>query len=106
MTDQTESDNDNDKKEGRDRRKHPRTQLNMKVNIQHAILPESVFVIRDISDVGIFVIVNDNPFPPLGSVVNVQAVGLPIPAPKQEMIVVRKGQDGYGLQFTSTFNSD
>jgi hypothetical protein len=78
----------------------------MRVNIQHEIIPESVFVIRDISDVGIFVVVDDKPFPPLGSVVSVQAVGLPFPAPKQEMVVVRKGHDGFGLQFTSVFNSD
>jgi|GEM_PF-1270517 len=91
---------------GSDRRTHPRTQLNIKVSIQHEILPNAVFIVRDISDVGIFVVVDENPFPPLGSVVSVQALGLPVPAPVQKMVVVRKGKDGFGLQFTTQFNPE
>ncbi len=89
-----------------ERRAHPRTLLNIKVRINHHILPESVYIVRDISDVGIFVVVDDKPFPPLGSIVSVQAMGLAIPAPVQEMVVVRKGQDGFGLQFTQQFNCE
>ncbi|MGB1478580.1 MAG: PilZ domain-containing protein, partial [Marinobacter salsuginis] len=40
------------------------------------------------------------PFTPsLGDKVTVQVQGLPVPAPVLEMVVVRKTNDGYGLQF-------
>ena len=95
-----------DAQKEQERRTHPRTLLNIKVNIKHEVIPDSTYTVRDISDVGVFVVVNDKPFPPLGSVVNVKAMGLAIPAQEQEMVVVRKGLDGFGLQFTKVFDPD
>ncbi|MFL1485086.1 PilZ domain-containing protein [Marinobacter sp. LN3S78] len=83
-----------------DRREHIRTALNAKVKVSHDSLGEGVFSTRDISDGGIFVVVEDSGFAPeIGDVVTVQVQGLPVPAPELTMVVVRKSNDGFGLQF-------
>ncbi|WP_189574089.1 PilZ domain-containing protein [Marinobacter zhanjiangensis] len=82
------------------RREHMRTALNARVRVVHDSLGEGVFSTRDISDGGIFVVVEDGGFAPdIGDVVTVQVQGLPVPAPELTMVVVRKSPDGFGLQF-------
>ncbi|GGY66273.1 hypothetical protein GCM10007071_11350 [Marinobacter zhanjiangensis] len=77
-----------------------RTALNARVRVVHDSLGEGVFSTRDISDGGIFVVVEDGGFAPdIGDVVTVQVQGLPVPAPELTMVVVRKSPDGFGLQF-------
>lgn len=94
MTDPEDSEND-------DKRLSTRTPFNAKVKISHPVAGEFFYHTRDISDTGIFVVVNlENDFPGLGSMVKVQMQGLPIPAPVLDMVVVRRGMDGYGLHFT------
>jgi len=85
-----------------DRRIHSRTAMSARVKVTHDTLGEFLFATRDISDGGVFVVVDTEPFTPvIGDKVQVQVQvqGLPIPAPVLEMEVVRKTIDGYGLQF-------
>ncbi|MFW5823831.1 MAG: PilZ domain-containing protein [Marinobacter sp.] len=83
-----------------DRREHIRTALNARVSVSHDTLGERQFATRDISDGGVFVVVEEADFEPeLGDVVTVQVQGLPVPAPELKMVVVRKSVDGFGLQF-------
>ncbi|MBE0485072.1 PilZ domain-containing protein [Marinobacter sp.] len=83
-----------------DRREHMRTALTAKVKVVHERIGEFVFSTRDISDGGVFIVINDEAFTPeLGDNVTVQVQGLPMPAPVLDMIVVRKTVDGFGLQF-------
>lgn len=83
-----------------DRREHMRTAINAKVKVVHEGLGEGVFSTRDISDGGIFVVVDDGGYEPeIGESVVVQVQGLPVPAPELVMVVVRKSVDGFGLQF-------
>lgn len=82
-----------------DRRIFPRTAMNAKVRVVHPSIGEHIYATRDVSDGGVYVVVDDGFFPPLGSVVEVQVQGLPVPAPILKMQVVRQGNDGYGLQF-------
>ncbi len=82
-----------------DQRKYLRTQLSARIRVCHEEIGEKVFNMRDLSDGGIYVIVDNNPFPEIGSHVEVQVQGLPIPAPIRVMRVVREGEDGYGLEF-------
>ena len=83
-----------------DRREHMRTALNARVRVSHNALGESFFFTRDISDGGVFVVVEDGSFvPEIGDVVIIQVQGLPVPAPELTMVVVRKSVDGFGLQF-------
>lgn len=83
-----------------DRRIHCRTAMSAKVKVTHESLGEFLFSTRDISDGGVFIVVEDEPFEPqMGDKVDVQVQGLPVPAPVLNMVVVRKTIDGYGLQF-------
>ncbi|PHQ24057.1 pilus assembly protein PilZ [Marinobacter guineae] len=85
---------------GNDRREHMRTAMSAKVKLVHEELGDFIFSTRDISDGGVFVVVDTEPFvPQIGDKVTVQVQGLPVPAPVLDMVVVRKTNDGYGLQF-------
>ncbi|MBK1874895.1 MULTISPECIES: PilZ domain-containing protein [Marinobacter] len=88
-----------------DRRIHCRTAMSAKVKVTHERLGEFLFCTRDISDGGVFIVVENEPFvPEMGDRVSVQVQGLPIPAPVLDMVVVRKTIDGYGLQFDESVN--
>lgn len=85
---------------GNDRREHNRTAMSAKVRVRHDTEGEFLFSTRDISDGGIFIVVESDPFEPtIGDRVEVQVQGLPVPAPILEMVVVRRTNDGFGLQF-------
>ncbi|MCK7544649.1 PilZ domain-containing protein [Marinobacter bryozoorum] len=82
------------------RREHIRTALNARVSVTHDSLGKRHFATRDISDGGVFVVVEEDDFmPALGDIVTVQVQGLPVPAPELRMVVVRHTVDGFGLQF-------
>ena len=82
-----------------DRREHIRTALNARVKVTHPQYEPRFFATRDISDGGVFIVVEDEFSPAIGDRLQVQVQGLPIPAPILEMVVVRKTIDGFGLQF-------
>ncbi|MDR9425765.1 MAG: PilZ domain-containing protein [Marinobacter sp.] len=83
-----------------DRRQHVRTAMAARVKIIHESLGEFVFSTSDISDGGLFIAMEDDAFKPeLGDRVTVQVQGLPVPAPVLEMRVVRRTEDGLGLEF-------
>lgn len=85
---------------GSDRREYSRTAMSAKVKVRHDTQGEYVFSTRDISDGGVFIVVDQEPFvPQVGDRLTVQVQGLPVPAPELRMVVVRKTVDGYGLQF-------
>lgn len=89
-----------------DRRVHHRTAMSAKVKVTHDSLGEFVFSTRDISDGGVFIVIDAEPFEPaIGDRVQVQVQGLPVAAPILDMVVVRKVNDGYGLQFAGEFES-
>jgi hypothetical protein len=72
--------------------------MSAKVKLVHDTFGTFQFSTRDISDGGVFVVVEGEPFEPeIGDKVQVQ--GLPIPAPVLDMVVVPKSNDGFGLQF-------
>lgn len=85
-----------------EQRRYVRTNMSARVMVRHADVGEHVFTMRDLSDGGIFVFVENEPFPEVGSEVEVQVQGLPVPAPVRRMKVVRQGSDGYGLAFIET----
>jgi hypothetical protein len=97
---------DEDESRG-NKRQHNRTPFNARVKIAHNRDGEFLYLTRDVSDSGIFVCVDaDQSFPALGSCVKVQMQGLPIPAPVLDMVIVRKGKDGYGLNFLPEQDAD
>lgn len=85
-----------------DRREHLRTALNARVSVSHPDYGEQILATRDISDGGIFIVVDDEFALRIGDQVKIQVQGLPVPAPVLEMVVVRRTADGFGLQFAGT----
>jgi hypothetical protein len=74
--------------------------MSARVKVVHETLGEFVFSTRDISDGGVFIVVEADPFEPvMGDKVQVQVQGLPVQAPVLDMVIVRKTIDGFGLQF-------
>ncbi len=82
-----------------EQRRYSRTNMSVRIMVRHSEIGEHVFTMRDLSDGGIFVLVDNEPFPGVGSEVEVQVQGLPVPAPVRRMRVVRSASDGYGLAF-------
>lgn len=76
--------------------------MSVRIMVRHHEIGEYVFTMRDLSDGGIFILVDNEPFPGVGSEVEVQVQGLPVPAPVRRMRVVRQAPDGYGLAFIDT----
>tara|TARA_R110000850_G_scaffold145385_3_gene267393 strand:- start:3104 stop:3316 length:213 start_codon:yes stop_codon:yes gene_type:complete len=67
----------------------------------HAELGEMLVKTRDLSDGGVFVLLDPEQAPPIGSFVTGQIQGLVEDAPIVEMEVVRAEPDGIGLRFVT-----
>lgn len=82
-----------------DARQYPRTPIRFKVCLQMSERGEIFAVTRDISDGGLFILIDAEQMPPIGQEVNVQVQGLPngMEAPWIKMKVVRTDSDGVGL---------
>lgn len=83
----------------KDKRKHIRTPLQCKIKISHASFGEVVVKTLDISDGGVFVALDANQIPPVGTIVTGQVQGLMEDAPILQMEVMRVASGGVGLRF-------
>ncbi len=83
----------------RDKRRHIRTPLQCKIKITHSDVGEKIVKTRDISDGGVFVVLDPRDIPPIGTIVTGQVQGLMDDAPILDMEVVRVEPEGVGLQF-------
>lgn len=81
-------------------RKFPRTPVKLKVCLIISEAGEILAVTRDISDGGLFILLDVEKIPDIGKAVNVQVQGLPngMEAPWVKMQVVRTETDGIGLR--------
>ena len=82
-----------------DKRQHPRHPARFTLKLQHPSFGEKLVKTRDISDGGVFLIVDPSEAPPLGQVVKGQVQGLMADAPILEMEVVRVENEGIGLKY-------
>lgn len=82
-----------------EKRLHVRTPFSCKIKIQHESVGELIVKTRDISDGGVFVILEPEHVPPIGTIVTGQVQGLVGDAPALEMEVVRVEPTGVGLRF-------
>ncbi len=89
------------KDKGKNQRIHQRTNLRVKVKIWHDSIGEAVVTTRDISDGGLFLLIEDVRVPPVGSVLKGQVQGLMQDAPIVVMEIVRVEAGGIGLKFIS-----
>jgi hypothetical protein len=77
-----------------------RAPLKVRIRIDHPVHGELQVMTRDISDSGVFVIIDDaQNVLKIGEVVSGQVQGLPIEAPIVRMLVVRFEPGGVGLRF-------
>ncbi|RYY04674.1 MAG: PilZ domain-containing protein [Gammaproteobacteria bacterium] len=84
-----------------DKRRHIRTALACRIKISNASLGEIIVKTRDISDGGVFVVLDADLVPPIGTHVTGQVQGLMDDAPILEMEVVRVEPSGVGLRFVN-----
>lgn len=82
-----------------DKREHQRTPMACRIKIVHDELGEMMVKTRDISQSGVFVVLEPEQIPPVGSRVTGQIQGLMEEAPIVEMEVVRVEPEGVGLRF-------
>ncbi|UUY09449.1 PilZ domain-containing protein [Pseudomonas sp. J452] len=82
------------------KREHNRTPLKVQLRIDHPVHGQMLVTTRDISDSGVFVVIDDaQRLLQIGEQVSGQVQGLPIEAPVVQMEVVRFEPSGVALIF-------
>ncbi|WP_428634740.1 PilZ domain-containing protein [Sedimenticola sp.] len=81
------------------RREHLRHPLTVDVKISHPDIGELIVKTKDISDGGLFILVEPADMPPIGEIVQGQVQGEAEDLPIVTMKIVRTEDDGLGLQF-------
>lgn len=82
-----------------DQRVHIRTPLSCKIKLMHEGIGEVLVKTRDISEGGVFVVLEPDQVPTIGTIVTGQVQGLAGDAPILRMEVVRIESVGVGLRF-------
>lgn len=82
-----------------DQRHSVRTSLSCKIKIMHDSIGEIIVKTRDISDGGVFVVLDADQMPAINTIVTGQVQGLMGDAPILKMQVVRLEPTGVGLRF-------
>jgi hypothetical protein len=85
------------------KRRHVRTPLTCRIKVIYDN-QEMLVKTRDISDGGVFVVLEPEQIPPVGSVVTGQVQGMMEDAPILDMEVVRVEPSGVGLKFINLEN--
>jgi hypothetical protein len=82
------------------KREHKRTPLKVQLRIDHPIHGQMLVTTRDISENGVFVVIDDaQRLLQIGELVSGQVQGLPMEAPVVQMEVVRFEPSGVALVF-------
>ena len=83
----------------KDQRRHVRTAFACRIKIIHESVGELLVKTRDISDGGVFVVLEPDQIPPVGTLLTGQVQGLMDDAPVLQLEVVRVEPTGVGLRF-------
>lgn len=83
------------------KRQHLRTKITVQFKLFHPGMGERTVTTRDLSDGGVFLILDDPGVLPVGAQVTGQVQGLMEDAPCVEMEVVRVEAAGLGLRFVN-----
>ncbi len=84
------------------KREHPRHPVAVNVKISHPKIGEIIVKTQNLSDSGLFILVEPTKMPPVGEVVQGQVQGMLEDAPVIKMKIVRTEKEGLGLQFVET----
>jgi hypothetical protein len=80
-------------------RQHSRYPIGVSIKITHDSIGEMLLETKDISDGGLFVVVNPQKMLPLGTIVEGQVQGMAEDPPIVKMEVVRVTNKGIGLKY-------
>jgi c-di-GMP-binding flagellar brake protein YcgR len=83
----------------KDKRRHVRTSFACRIKITHDSVGELLVKTRDISDGGVFVVLEPEQIPAIGTRLTGQVQGLMDDAPVLQLEVVRVEPAGVGLRF-------
>ena len=81
------------------RRRHPRHALSVDVKIAHPQFGEKIVKTKNVSESGLFILVEPSDMPLIGEIVQGQVQGEADDLPVVNMKIVRVDNDGLGLQF-------
>lgn len=81
------------------KREHERIPLSVDVKVSHPDIGEKLVKTKNISDSGLFILVEPTEMPAIGEVVEGQVQGVIDDPPVVKMKIVRMEDDGLGLQF-------
>lgn len=85
-----------------EKRKHVRHPISVSVKISHPSIGEKIINTKNMSNGGLFIIVEPTEMPPLGEIVEGQIQGMLEDPPVVKMKIVRVEKEGLGLQFIDT----
>lgn len=85
-----------------EKRKHIRNPISVSVKISHPKIGEKIVKTKNISNGGLFILVEPTEMPPPGEIVEGQIQGMPEDPPVVKMKIVRIEKEGLGLQFIET----
>ena len=80
-------------------RQHSRHPIAVSIKISHESIDAIILETKDVSDGGVFVVVNPDKMPPIGAIVKGQVQGMAEDTPIIEMKIVRLANNGIGLQY-------
>ena len=98
MTEQNDAPNS---KSDPDLRTDHRTPMKCMVKVTHPSIGDVTVSTRDISDGGLFLLTEEIPMPPVGTIVEGQVQGMGEAAPILKMQIVRLEPAGVGLKFVN-----
>ena len=76
--------------------RHP---ISVSIKISHESIDEVILETKDVSDGGLFVVVNPDKMPAIGVIVKGQVQGMAEDPPIVEMEIVRLANNGIGLKY-------
>lgn len=82
-----------------ERRRSHRRPITNRIQISHPFFGTAIAVTGNVSDSGMFLVISDVEFPPVDTVIELQALDLAENSPFLKAKIVREGPDGVGLMF-------
>jgi len=84
-----------------ERRKYSRIPVRLRIKISHPSIGEKVVHTRDLSEGGLFIVVNPTDLPAAGNIVKGQILDTEVEAPTVDMKIVHVGKNGLGLEYVA-----
>ncbi len=82
-------------------RQHSRHPIGVNIKISHKSIDDITLETKDISDGGLFVAVDPDKMPPIGTIVKGQVQGMAEDPPVVDMKIVRITSTGIGLEYVN-----